>query len=138
MSHKIKEYLRQYMPQNVDILIITETIARGDSLQPLSVALREENISYDIASLSIEDKPIDFLEEKLDSKIYAPEHPMGFMLAKKPELSGVRKEYGNLRSEKIFGVQETVNEMREDAHIISDSLVEFYREKSYQKKSSLS
>jgi hypothetical protein len=63
---------------------------------------------------------------------------MGFMLAKKPELSGVRKEYGNLRSEKIFGVQETVNEMREDAHIISDSLVEFYREKSYQKKSSLS
>lgn len=53
------------------ILIVTETIATGGALEPLTKALQELDMPYDIMTLALSEESRARLEEKLKAKIYS-------------------------------------------------------------------
>ena len=88
-------------PGKTKILIVADTIMSGESLRPLSFALRGKKIEYDIATVGLQTVPgmLSVLESapKLGGKIYYGEKGTPKIYGR-PELSGINKEYGDLKS----------------------------------------
>lgn len=155
---KIEEYLLKYLKnKNKKVLISTEYIYHGDGLKPLVNALRENNISYDISTVSILGdnntspyeinhstldnlnkkigniyfgKVINFDTKEIPGKIY---HKRFNGVKKHPLdiLAKSIKKSNIFNDEKIeetnIEIQEEVNQAREEVKKLSDQLTTWYK-----------
>lgn len=128
--------------KDAHVLIVTDTIKTGISLKPLTKALKERNVKYDIATISIiqawADETHKELEKYLGATIYyannddwdAPniygKHGLSGVKKKVYEiLAEPTKKYTYSKTQELY--QRILNEAREDVAILSQELIRSYK-----------
>ncbi len=111
------------------VLVVTDTLNSGSSLQPLTDILTERGIKYDVVTIGyIHGKKIPELQKKLGSEIHFGSHITPEVYGKN-YMSGVEKR----RKEVLATVspdreQESVSNSRRDAKVIADRVFKKYKE----------
>jgi hypothetical protein len=138
------------------VLIVTDTISSGNSLVPLSVALKRNGIGFDIASVAIGnpllgetvEKRVEILSKKLGGEITYGEYlPLGPAVYNQKALSGVVKQPRDLfatpyKTTDVFegiyfpkekDLQQRINAAREDVFHLADDLTDWYKSNEEKK-----
>jgi len=139
ISEKISNHINSYLEKvnfpkiDINTLVITDTISEGRTLKILSDALVKSSINYDIAAVSLEipssisNEKRDKLEDLLGSKIYTAtnfETSDSSLSTSRSYSHGVKKNTGDMVSEKIIGVQDHINQARKMVDKISEGIIE--------------
>jgi hypothetical protein len=149
-----KETISQYLeslqkknPENFQkkVLIATDVIATGVSLDPLIEVLKEKSIDFDVASVG--DVTTEDVESKWGTEVYfgASGLPKIFGLG---SLSGVEKKTNELFSHRIKDsdaytddekedMQININEAREDVKRLAEEILEKTRKEKESKENTL-
>ncbi|MEK7585824.1 MAG: hypothetical protein AAB477_01135 [Patescibacteria group bacterium] len=138
---KFKEHVSTHAKDKKKALVVTELIGHGHSIISILDALQNNGISYDIAACAqLDNDPVHYSEEIKDH-LFAGSHGKPEIF-NKPELSGVKKNYGDVLSshankhipnvqligkaigEKTVYDHEKINGAREDVHKLAEILFE--------------
>lgn len=137
---KIDKYIQQSLLgliQGKRVLIVTEVIITGSSLEILCSKLRGVGIDFDIASIGFSvSKDFSEIEQRLHSKIYTGGKGTPSIHSNK-KLSGVVKKDLELFSRPIrsqdemsdkesSSIQNDISIARKDANIVADHLIHWY------------
>ncbi len=121
------------------VLFVTEIIARGEGLEPITKAFIKNNLAYDIATLFGATEK-EKMEEKLGSKIFKSEESedLHYLVYGKSRLSGVIKNPNDVLGTPFVNTmkdaetaQETkdeIRETREDIKIVSEIIYNKFQE----------
>ena len=135
-SDEIEAYLKT-QGLDRDVLIVTDTVSSGNSLRPLTIALKRIGKKYEIASVGKSTSNELGITEalgvtpKFGFKDRAP-RVYGVL-----ELAGVRKHTGDLfgkrykdkyESEEAIEIQGNVNQARIDANQVAENLLDKFEE----------
>ncbi|MDO8516034.1 MAG: hypothetical protein Q7S28_02165, partial [bacterium] len=121
------------------ILIVTDVVASGNSLEPLCDALYKEKIDFDIATIGLanysdtEGKDVEEqiknhraeIEEKLHGNIFFGEKGVP-RIYNKSDLAGVYKESQELHAHRADPKDVDVAASRNEAALLSEELVGWY------------
>lgn len=125
----------------IKALVITDTIETGTSLRPLSNALKQNRIDFDIATIG-KWFPLNWQKERekrLGGKIYWGEGGGAPMIYQRASLSGVFKEPEEVFAKPLKGssmsfafggdekIQKEIEEARKDARILAEELIGWYK-----------
>lgn len=130
--------------KNQDVLVITDTIASGESLTPLLNVLQSLNLPFDIATIGLLSgwNAKRKLEKKYSSQIFAGDDGTPKIYGKKI-LAGVTKRVKDVHSqplkkhpsETLIGgpgkkqkIQDEIDKARQDTHLLAQKLIQWYHE----------
>ena len=128
----IKELLKKITPAR--ILLVTEYVATGNSINRLIGVLQVANLDYDVAILSSTKDGILNVKHKIGdantAKVYCgSESEVGLSLYSNV-MSGVQKSYGSLFPQKIISryitedhkkeIQGKINDSRDDIYLLAE------------------
>lgn len=164
MREKLENHISGFgATEEKRVLIVTDTILSGGSLEILVKLLKKSGYICDIATIGIEEEPIDieappkdleYIETHEDilggAEIISGEyngeddmHPNTPKIYKKKNLSGVTKKAGRTRSTTIKSkesdeedgefIQLQINQAREDAGVVTDHLIKWYKSLNNEK-----
>ena len=113
-------------------LIVTDTIATGNSLAPIVEALRKNDMPLDVAAVSLfmSERNYEEIKERLHADVFYGIAGSVSYIFGRGDLSGVTKQDANVFSEPVkkYGVaqQKTIREARADSKTLASQLVEWY------------
>lgn len=145
-----KKKIQEWNPRK-KVLIVEDTIATGDSIKFLCQALRENNVSFDVATVGTTGVYSDTSEikEELKEKLGIKNIYFGVVgspnIYGRQDLSGVVKEgrgepfaepYKKVEehSDSSNDIQESINEARADADIVVNNLIDWYESQKHEEK----
>lgn len=166
MRKKLENHIGKFgATEEKRILIVTDTILSGGSLEILVKLLKKSGYICDIATIGIEKEPIDIEAPPRDLEYPETEtredilrgveiisgeyngednlHPNTPKIYREKTLSGVTKKAGQTKSTTLKYaesdedekgmIQDQINQAREDANVVTQHLIEWYKSQSYEK-----
>ncbi len=164
MRKKLENHISKFgATEEKRVLIVTDAILSGGSLETLVKLLKKSGYICDIATIGIEEEPIDIeappkdLEylETHESKLSGAEiisgeyesgdriYPNTPKIYRQRTLSGVIKKAGQTRSKTIKSeesdeeekrwIQSQINQARKDAGVVTDHLINWYKSTQNEK-----
>lgn len=131
---KYHEALEKVKEEKKKVLIVTETIATGNGLRPLTAALKSMGVDFEVAAVGGDIADHARLQDKLGGRIFFGE-PGTPPIYNEDELSGVWKDKHEVLAhartkdasdDRVAEIQEKINSAREDAKIVADELFRRY------------
>ncbi len=133
-SEVIAQHLEEYIKENSTmegengqadqrVLIIEDTVSSGASIEPVTKALTDLGVLYDIATISFIGTDKGEVEDKLSARIFNATGRVP-SIYDRPDLAGVKKNRGDLSA--TPHVSEASRKARVDIDVIADELSEWY------------
>ena len=138
-KHKVLEYiqgLKKDIPDLRRVLIVTDTIASGQSLEPLAQSLREVGVEYDIATIALMNNQ-QGVEQKLSGRVIAGGTWRDDSVYIKYHLGGVVKDIQDLHARRNIHSkheQRIVNATREEITHLAHQLAKEFSKKEQGEK----
>lgn len=128
MSQYIKKWLGERTEnQNTRVLIVTDTVGIGNSIEPICQVLKESGLSFDIATISLLGTyDAAHLNDKLGGELYYGQKDTPDIYKRK-SLSGVSKDAKDVFATAPKGaLNKSAQLARQDAKILAQKLTDEY------------